>query len=119
MHEAIERAVSNVIPSITVYSFASVFASLSISLSISVYERRVGRSTSSMILLADSSHTLTDVAHAFQHMHRTDACEKLRNMLCPSVILLLSCASTSAEFGLFRKERKLSGTVHKLSELTR
>ena len=61
MHEAIERAIANVIPSITLYSFASILASLSISLSISIYERRVGRSTSSMILLADSSHSLTDV----------------------------------------------------------
>lgn len=61
MYEAIERAIANVIPSITLYSFASILVSLSISLLISVYERRVGRSTSSMILLADSSHTLTDV----------------------------------------------------------
>lgn len=61
MHEAIERAIANVIPSITFYSFASIIASLSISLLISIYERRVGRSTSSMILLADSSHSLTDV----------------------------------------------------------
>jgi len=61
MHEAIERAIANVIPSITLYSFASILASLSISLLISIYERRVGRSTSSMILLADSSHSLTDV----------------------------------------------------------
>ena len=61
MHEAIERAIANVIPSITFYSFASILASLSISLLISIYERRVGRSTSSMILLADSSHSLTDV----------------------------------------------------------
>lgn len=61
MHEAVERAIANVIPSITLYSFASILVSLSISLFISIYERRVGRSTSSMILLADSSHTLTDV----------------------------------------------------------
>ena len=61
MHEAVERAIANVIPSITLYSFASILVSLSISLLISIYERRVGRSTSSMILLADSSHTLTDV----------------------------------------------------------
>jgi cation diffusion facilitator family transporter len=61
MHEAVERAIANVIPSITLYSFASILASLSISLSICIYERRVGRSTSSMILSADSSHTLTDV----------------------------------------------------------
>lgn len=61
MHEAIERAIANVIPSITLYSFACILASLSISLLISIYERKVGRSTSSMILLADSSHSLTDV----------------------------------------------------------
>lgn len=61
MHEAIERAIANVIPSITLYSFASILVSLSISLFISIYERRVGKSTSSMILLADASHTLTDV----------------------------------------------------------
>ena len=61
LHEAIERAIANVIPSITLYSFVSILVSLSISLLISIYERRVGRSTSSMILLADSSHTLTDV----------------------------------------------------------
>jgi cation diffusion facilitator family transporter len=61
LHEAIERAIANVIPSITLYSFVSILVSLSISLLISIYERRVGRSTSSIILLADSSHTLTDV----------------------------------------------------------
>lgn len=61
MHEAIERAIANVIPSITLYTFASILVSLSISLLISIYERRVGRSTSSMILLADSSHSFTDV----------------------------------------------------------
>lgn len=61
LHEAIERAIAIVIPSITLYSFASIIVSLSISLLISIYERRVGRSTSSMILLADSSHSLTDV----------------------------------------------------------
>ncbi len=61
MHEAIDRAVSKVVPDITLYSFIAITASMLISLSVSIYERKIAKSTSSMILSADSSHTITDV----------------------------------------------------------
>jgi cation diffusion facilitator family transporter len=61
IHEAIERLLSGVVPNITYYSFAAIIISLFISLSISIYERTVGKRTSSAILIADSFHTLTDV----------------------------------------------------------
>jgi cation diffusion facilitator family transporter len=61
MHEAIDRAITNVVPDITLFSFIAMAASMLISLSISIYEKRNAKSTSSMILSADSSHTLSDV----------------------------------------------------------
>lgn len=61
LHEAIDRAMAKVTPDVTLYSFAAMGISMLISLSVSIYERRVGKVTSSMILEADSSHTLTDV----------------------------------------------------------
>ena len=61
LHEAIDRAMTKVIPDVTLYSFAAMGISLLISLSISIYERRISKVTSSMILETDSSHTLTDV----------------------------------------------------------
>lgn len=61
IHEAIERLLSGVFPNITYFSFAAIIISLFISLSISIYERIVGKKTSSAILMADSFHTLTDV----------------------------------------------------------
>jgi cation diffusion facilitator family transporter len=61
VHEAIDRAIANVMPTITPYSFAAMGISMLISLLISIYERKIGKATSSMILIADSSHTLTDV----------------------------------------------------------
>jgi len=61
LHEAIDRAMAKVIPDVTLYSFAAMGISLLISLSISIYERKIGKATSSMILEADSSHTMTDV----------------------------------------------------------
>jgi len=60
LHEAIDRAMSKVLPDVTIYSFAAMGISMLISLSVSIYERRIGKATSSMILEADSSHTLTD-----------------------------------------------------------
>lgn len=64
-HEAIERAISKIVPNITFYSVASMMISMAISLSISIYERRVGRSTGSIILTADAFHTTTDVLASF------------------------------------------------------
>jgi len=61
VHEAIERAIFNIVPNITFYSVASMMASMVISLSISIYERRIGKSTGSIILTADAFHTVTDV----------------------------------------------------------
>lgn len=60
LREAIDRAMTKVSPDITLYSFAAMGISMLISLSVSIYERRIGKATSSMILEADSSHTLTD-----------------------------------------------------------
>lgn len=61
VHEAIERAISNIVPDITLYSVASMIASMAISLLVSIYERRIGKSTGSIILTADAFHTVTDV----------------------------------------------------------
>lgn len=61
MHEAVDRVISKVVPDITLYSFIAIAASMLISLSVSIYERKIGKSTSSMILSADSLHTITDV----------------------------------------------------------
>lgn len=60
LREAIDRAMTKVSPDITLYSFTAMGISMLISLSVSIYERRIGKATSSMILEADSSHTLTD-----------------------------------------------------------
>jgi len=61
VHEAIERAIANIVPNITLYAVTSMIASMIISLSISIYERRIGKITGSVILKADAFHTFTDV----------------------------------------------------------
>jgi len=61
IHEAIERVIGKVVPDITLYAFFAMTASMLISLSVSIYERKIAKSTSSMILSADSLHTITDV----------------------------------------------------------
>ncbi len=61
IHEAIDRVIGKVVPDITLYSFIAITASMLISVSVSIYERKTAKSTSSMILSADSSHTITDV----------------------------------------------------------
>jgi len=59
--EAIRRLLLGILPNITYLSFAAITVSLIINLSVSIYERIVGKETSSPILVADSYHTLTDV----------------------------------------------------------
>jgi len=61
IREAFERVLSGIIPNITFYSFLAITASLIVSLYTSIYERKIGKKTFSPILMADSSHTLTDV----------------------------------------------------------
>ena len=61
IHEAIDRAAAAVRPQLTISSFVSMVVCTLISLSVSIYERKAGKATSSMILEADASHTFTDV----------------------------------------------------------
>lgn len=61
LREAINRILSGIAPSITFYTYAAMITSMGISLSISLYEMRIGKRTSSIILMADSYHSLTDV----------------------------------------------------------
>ncbi len=61
VREAIGRLLSGIFPNISYLSFVAMIISILISLSITIYERTVGKKTSSPILMADSFHTLTDV----------------------------------------------------------
>lgn len=61
VHEAIDRAVAAMLPQPTILSFVSMGMCVPISLAVSIYERRMGKATSSMILEADSFHTLTHI----------------------------------------------------------
>lgn len=55
-----DAAASGNTPNITPISYAVVVGSIITSLSVSLYERRQGKKLGSMILEADSAHTLTD-----------------------------------------------------------
>ena len=55
-----DAAVSGTAPQVSAASYAVVVAALLVSLGVSFYERREGERLNSMILKADSAHTLTD-----------------------------------------------------------
>lgn len=61
IHEAIERVISATTLKVTFFSYLAIVFSMIISLTVSLYERRVGVQTSSVILVADASHSFTDV----------------------------------------------------------
>lgn len=61
IHESIDRIMQGAAPAVTMFSFASILISMGLSLTIALYERRVGKSASSSILVADSLHSLSDV----------------------------------------------------------
>lgn len=61
LSEAIQRLLGQVIPNLTLFTFMAIIVSMGISLTITSYERKVGKKTRSPILMTDAAHTLTDV----------------------------------------------------------
>lgn len=59
--EAIDRLFANVSPTFSIMALAAVTISMLISSAVSTYENRIGKNLSSIILIADSRHSLTDV----------------------------------------------------------
>ena len=58
---AIQRIISGGSPQVTAVSFIVMIVTLAINVGTLIYERRVGRRLQSELLLADASHTMTDV----------------------------------------------------------
>lgn len=61
VREAVDRLFRGIAPTLTWLSFVAITISMTISVLVSVYERKMGEKVSSNILITDSYHTLSDV----------------------------------------------------------